>query len=100
MLLPELGYADVLDDGASNRGTQKLPSSGSVNTQFQKDSRARDGKGFLKLHVINLGFHWIIGRLEHAVAEQPNLSPNSLWLVKNHLSIRVVNIAVASVKHP
>lgn len=100
MLLPELGYAGVLDDGASNHGTQRLASLGSINTEFQKDSRVRDGKGFLKLHVINLGFHWIVGRLEHAVAEQPDLSPNSLRLVKNHLSIQAANIAVASVKHP
>jgi len=72
---------------ASNHGIQRLASLGSISTEFQKDSRARDGQGFLKLHVINLDFQWIIEKLEHAVAEQPNSTANSLWIVKNHHSI-------------
>lgn len=71
----------MVDDGESNHGTQKLATLGSINTEFQKGLRVRGGKEFLKLHVINFDFEWIIGKLEHAVAEQPNWSPSSLWLI-------------------
>lgn len=48
MLFPELECAGMLDDHASNHGTQELISSGRINTEFQKGFKGERWKRISK----------------------------------------------------